>query len=147
MPSSYAALYYHLIWSTKERQPIILPEWEERLYAYIGGILRTEKNKLLLAGGTADHIHLLCSLGREQSIRDVVRTIKTNSSKWIRDSLLANFRWQDGYGAFSVSHTALPSAERYIRNQKAHHRKKTYEEEMREVFKMCAIEFDDRFFA
>src|ERR1035441_3721340 len=129
MPSSYAALYYHLVWSTKLRTQFIQPAWKDRLYAYMGGILREQGNKLIVAGGMDDHVHLLCSLGRENSIRDIVQTIKTNSSKWLRSELSPNFRWQDGYAAFTVSPSAIPSVERYIRNQEEHHRKRTFEEE------------------
>jgi putative transposase len=146
MPSSYAALYYHFIWSTKHRAPLIEAEWEDRLYGYIGGILRGQGNVLLVAGGVEDHIHLLCSLGRESTIKDVVQIIKTNSSRWIRDNFNLAFHWQDGYAAFTVSHRLLPDVERYIRNQKEHHRKATFEEEMKEIFKLCGIEVDPRFF-
>jgi putative transposase len=146
MPSSYAALYYHLVWSTKHRAPLIQPEWRDRLYAYMGGILRERGNKLLIAGGVEDHVHLLCSLGREDSVRDTVQTIKTNSSKWLRSELSHNFHWQDGYGAFTVSPSALAAVERYIRNQAEHHRAHTFEEEIRAISKACGIECDPRFF-
>ena len=146
MPSSYAALYYHLVWSTKHRAPLIQPEWKDRLYAYMGGILRESECKLLVAGGMEDHVHLLCSLGREDSIRDTVQAIKTNSSKWLRSELSPNFHWQDGYGAFTVSPSALVPVEHYIRNQEEHHRKLSFEEEMLAIFKACGIECDMRFF-
>jgi putative transposase len=146
MPSSYAALYYHLIWSTKLRKPLIQSEWKDRLYGYLGGILREQGNILLVAGGVDDHIHLLCSLQRDSTIMDVVRTFKTNSSRWIRESSSPDFRWQDGYAAFTVSHQALAAVEQYIRNQKEHHKKKSFEEEMREIFRLCGITFDPRFF-
>jgi putative transposase len=148
VPSSYSALYYHLIWSTKHRHPLIASEWQERLYAYTGGVVRNLPGcKLLVAGGIEDHVHLLCSLSRDSNVQDVVRTIKTNTSKWIREALLPGFHWQDGYAAFTVSYTALASVEHYIRNQREHHRVKTFEEEMREIFKLCGIEVDERFFA
>ncbi|HEY3875805.1 MAG TPA: IS200/IS605 family transposase [Candidatus Kapabacteria bacterium] len=146
MPSSYAALYYHLVWSTKYREPLIQPEWKDRLYAYIGGILRERECKLLVAGGIEDHVHLLCSLGREDSIRDTVQAMKTNSSKWLRTELRPHFHWQDGYGAFSVSPSAIAPVDGYIRNQEEHHRKLTFEEEMLAIFKACGIECDPRFF-
>ena len=146
MPSSYASLYYHFIWSTKNRQPLIQSEWKDELYGYIGGIVRNEGNKLLAAGGIDDHIHLLCSLGRDSTIKDVARTIKTNSSKWLRDGHSPLFHWQDGYAAFSVSYSALSSVDRYIQNQEEHHKELTFEEEMRAIFKKCGMEFDERFF-
>jgi len=146
MPSSYAALYYHPIWSTRQRSPLIRPEWSDDLYAYIGGIFRNQGNRLLVAGGVADHIHLLCSLQRDSVVMDVVQTIKTNSSKWLREGHSPSFRWQDGYAAFTVSHGALAAVERYIRNQAEHHKKLTFEEEMREIFQRCGIDIDERFF-
>ncbi len=146
MPSSYASLYFHIIWSTKGRSPLIQHEWKDRLYAYIGGILRSEGLKLIKAGGVEDHIHIVCSLNRDSVIKDVVRIIKTNSSKWIREEFSPNFHWQGGYAVFSVSYSALPDVERYLDGQVEHHKKVSFEEEMRAIFAKCGIEVDDRFF-
>lgn len=105
MPSSYTCLRYHLIWSTKHREPLIVGEMMPRLFEYIGGILRGHGGKLLAAGGMPDHIHLLADISKQQAIADAVRDMKANSSKWIHDTFpnQRGFAWQTGYAAFTVS--------------------------------------------
>ena len=102
MPQSLGALYFHLVYSTKHREPWIDPDLQSRLYEYIGGILRAEKSLLLDAGGMPDHVHLLVSLSRELSIAEAIRLIKANSSKWVHATFptMGQFAWQAGYGAF-----------------------------------------------
>ena len=109
MPQSLASLNFHLVFSTKNRQPLIGGEIRSRLYEYLGGILRAEKSVLLAAGGMPDHVHLLVSLSRELSIADTLRIVKANSSKWIHGMFpdRHQFTWQSGYGAFSVSHSNI----------------------------------------
>src|SRR5881409_3671628 len=98
MPQSFGSLHFHLVFSTKNRQPLIDAELQARLYEYIGGILRAEKSVLLAAGGMPDHVHLLVSLSRELSISETLRLIKANSSKWIHETFasLPTFAWQAG---------------------------------------------------
>src|SRR6202142_1130439 len=105
MPQSLASLNLHLVFSTKNRQPLIDADLQSRLYEYIGGILRAEKSVLLAAGGMPGHAHLLMALSRELSIAETVRLVKANSSKWIHGTFSGRrqFAWQAGYGAFSVS--------------------------------------------
>ena len=119
MPQSFASLTYHIIFSTKARFPALTGEMVPRLYDYIGGILKPHDGVLLAAGGMPDHVHLLTSLGRETSVAVAVRLIKTNSSKWIHDTFpeQRSFAWQTGYGAFTVSHSNLPSVKSYIAGQ------------------------------
>src|SRR5438105_6697892 len=109
MPQSLASLNFHLVFSTKNRQPLIDADLQSRLYEYLGGILRAEKSVLLAAGGMPDHVHLLVSLSRELSIADTLRIVKANSSKWIHGMFpdRHQFTWQSGYGAFSVSHSNI----------------------------------------
>src|SRR5215831_19451174 len=109
MPQSFACLHYHLIFSTKNRIPSITAELQPRLYEYIGGILRAEQGRLISAGGMPDHVHLLLSLSREMAIAEAVRLIKSNSSKWIHETIpdQSTFAWQTGYGAFTVSYSHL----------------------------------------
>jgi putative transposase len=147
MPQSLAALYCHLVWSTKQRENWIDAELEPRLYAYIGGILRERKGALVAAGGMPDHVHLLVSLGREWAVSDLVRDIKANSSGWIHSTLpgLTQFAWQTGYGAFSVSASQLSSLKEYIANQKAHHAERPYQEEFRLLLSRHGIEYDERY--
>src|SRR5262245_52414830 len=133
MPQSLAALYCHIVFSTKNREPWIEAALEQELYSYIGGLLRPLKCLLLAAGGTPDHVHLLVSLGRECSVSDIVRDIKANSSRWVHETFppLSQFWWQQGYGAFSVGTPQLPTIKGYIAKQKEHHASQSFQEEYR----------------
>ena len=146
MPASYASVYVHLVWSTRYREPLISPVWSSDLYAFIGGILRQRRMKLLAVGGVEDHIHLLCSLDRGIAISDLARAIKANSSHWVRENQVPRFHWQDGYGCFSVSYSNLASVEHYITHQREHHHAQSYEAEMRRFFTACSMEVEDGFF-
>ena len=129
MPQSYAALYHHCIFSTKDRQLIIQPEIQPRLFEYIGGLCRARQCSLLSAGGMPDHVHLLVSLSREISVAAFMRDIKSNSSRWINDlDPDLRFEWQAGYGAFTASHSNLDAIQKYIADQAEHHRKKTFKD-------------------
>jgi len=145
MPQSFAQLNVNVIFSTKGRAPLIDPEWEQRLYDVIGGVLKTVKCNLLAAGGVEDHVHLLISLARDISVSDAARNVKTDSSKWIHQTFpgLADFHWQTGYSAFSVSQARLGAAKRYIANQKEHHRRQSYQDEVRKLLRMHGIEPDE----
>ena len=147
MPQSFGALYFHLIFSTKNRLPHITPEIQPRLYEYIGGILSHRKSVQLAAGGISDHIHLLVSLSRDASISDTLRDIKSLSSSWIHDTFPRShdFAWQSGYAAFSVSHSNLDAVRTYLANQSEHHRGKTFQEEYLEFLKRHDIEYDERY--
>ena len=145
--STFTNLLFHIIYSTKYRKPTIHTEWQDDLYGYIGGIVRDQKGKLLKIGGVEDHVHLLAKLGPTNAISDVLRKIKSNSSKWIneRSDVSRKFEWQSGYAAFSVSESQLPAVSEYIANQAEHHRKKTFEEELLAILKKHNIEFDMRY--
>jgi putative transposase len=145
MPQSLGALYFHLVFSTKHREPWIGPDLQSRLYEYLGGILRAQKSVLLAAGGMPDHVHLLVSLSRELSIAETIRLIKANSSKWVHETFPAQgrFAWQAGYGAFSVSCTNL--ADGYIASQAEHHRARTFQEEFRAFLRRHGLEWDERY--
>ena len=145
MPQSFAALYCHIIFSTKHREPLISRELQPRLFAYIGGGLRDEGNTLLAAGGMPDHVHLLASLSRQTSVAEVVRLVKANSSGWVHQTFseLRGFSWQNGYGAFSVSASTLPAVKRYLAGQEEHHRRRTFQEEFVEFLKRHEVEYDE----
>ena len=130
MPQSFGALHFHLVFSTKNREPMIDADLQPRHYEYMGGILRAEKSVLLAAGGMSDHVHLLVSLSRELSIAETVRLVKANSSKWIHQTFpeRAAFAWQAGYGAFSVSLSNLPDVKTYLARQAEHHRVCSFQE-------------------
>ena len=109
MPQSFGSIQMHLIFSTKSREPSIVPTIADRLYDYLGGTLRGNKCSSIAIGGIAGHVHLLVSMSRELSASQLVRVLKSNSSRWIRDTFptMGSFAWQSGYGAFSVSYSQV----------------------------------------
>jgi putative transposase len=111
------------------------------LYAYFGGIARGEGLTLVIAGGTANHVHLLLALPATCALSHAIQKLKGSSSKWMG----LNFAWQEGYGAFSVSHSQLDTVKRYIQNQEEHHRKRSFEDEFRALLQSCGIPFDERY--
>ncbi|MDZ4659513.1 MAG: IS200/IS605 family transposase [Bythopirellula sp.] len=146
MPQSFGSLHCHIVFSTKHRQPLITPEIQQRLYEYIGGILRNHSSSLIAAGGMPDHIHLLASMGRTVAVADLVRVVKSNSSGWVHGELaLPDFHWQDGYGAFSVSYSNIETIKTYLANQAEHHRRRTFQEEFLELLKRHELQWDERY--
>ena len=147
MPSTYTNLLYHLVFSTKNRIPLITHGLQEELYKYIGGIIRNEGGVLLEIGGTNDHVHLLTKFKPAISVSEILNRIKANSSKWANRHKMPmrNFRWQEGYAAFSVSESRVPTVAEYIRNQEEHHRKQTFQEEFVALLKRHGIDHDPRY--
>jgi REP element-mobilizing transposase RayT len=147
MPQSYACLHYHFIFSTKEREALITPELGQRLFEYIGGTLRPNKSVLLAAGGMPDHVHLLVGLSKELSVSEIMRIVKSESSKWIHETFrgFESFAWQSGYGAFTVSHSNLNGVEQYIAHQPEHRRVKSFKDEFVEFLARHEIQFDERY--
>jgi len=147
MPQSFAAMYAHLVWSTKNRTPSMRPAWASRLHEYIGGIVAGRGGVLLVAGGMPDHIHLLVSLGREWSLADLLRDVKAGSSKSVHDEFPedAGFSWQNGYAAFSVSASNLDAVKRYIREQRKHHETMSFQGELRKLLRKHGLTWDERY--
>ena len=146
MSSTHLSLYYHLVFSTKGRCCWITGSLEERLHCYLGGILRGLSGTPEGIGGTGDHVYLLASLKATHCLSDVMRVIKSCSSEWIHKSTgHSMFGWQDGYGAFTVGRLEVETIKRYIRGQKEHHRKKTFQEEYLELLKQSCIDFDEKY--
>src|SRR5436305_1643338 len=145
MPQSYASLNYHLVFSTKKRQPFLTKEISTRLFDYIGGILRTHKGVVLAAGGRPDHVHLLASLGKETPVAEALRIVKANSSSWMHATFhdQQNFAWQTGYAAFSVSYSNLESVRDYLACQEEHHRVKSFQEEFLEFLTRHNLTYDE----
>jgi putative transposase len=137
----------HLIFSTKNREPVLIPEIRTELQSYLAGVLREEGCPTLQVGGVADHVHLLFGLSRTRTVAQVVEQVKTSSSKWIkpRSAAFAEFHWQAGYGAFSVSQSNAGAVAQYIRSQEEHHRKVTFQEEYRRFLKRYQVEYDERY--
>ena len=145
MSGTYTKLLYHVVFSTKNRLPLITLDREPRLHKYLGGIVRNLGGSLLEVNGMNDHVHLLLKLKPTIAISDVVRDIKANSSKWMNESVtsLRKFGWQDGYSAFSVSQSQIERVIAYIASQKDHHRRRDYKSEVLTLLRKHDIEFDE----
>ncbi|MGC9454243.1 MAG: IS200/IS605 family transposase [Phycisphaerae bacterium] len=144
---SYTNLIYHVVFSTKQRRPILTADVRERVFEYLGGIIRKLDAKLLRAGGADDHVHLALSGPATLAVAELVRKIKANTSRWVHLKLPEqhDFAWQDGYAAFSVSLSALDRVLDYIANQQEHHRRMTFEEELKALLDKHGIEYDERY--
>ena len=147
MPDSYTNLLYHIVFSTKERRPLITPEYEVRLYDYIGGTIRKVGGISLELNGTSDHIHLLAKLRPDCALSGVLRDLKANATGWMHDVFpsLRNFSWQGGYGAFTVSQSNIAAVRRYIARQKEHHRNISFRDEFIQFLRENEIAYDERF--
>lgn len=135
------------MFSTKNRKPLIADEWEEEMYAYIGGIIRGEGGIQLEIGGVSDHVHILAKFKPAISVATMMSKIKANSSKWINEVKVTprTFAWQTGYSAFTVSESQAPPISHYIRNQKEHHRRQSFEEELVALLERHGVKYDPRY--
>ena len=145
MPQSYAGLNYHLVYRTKYNRILIPSEIVSDLYAYKGGIIRSDKGVLLAAGGMPDHVHLLLSIHREISISDAVQHIKSRSSAWVHEKGYGEFKWQSGFSIFSVSASVVPKTRLYIANQEEHHKTTTFVQELIGLYNHYGIPYDPRY--
>ena len=147
MAHTYTQLLAHIVFSTKYRYPFIDAELQQRLFPYMGGIIRELDGKPILINGPADHVHILARLPARTAISDVLRTIKSNSSLWVHEEFhsRSKFGWQTGYGAFNVSPRDLDTVRNYIANQEEHHRKLTFQEEFLKFLKEYEIEYDEKY--
>jgi REP element-mobilizing transposase RayT len=146
MSSTYSSLHYHIVFSTKHRRPSIVETWRERLHAYLGGIVRSLDAFPDGVGGVEDHVHLLVGLSPNHRLSDFLRDIKKRSSVWVHDEIGdAEFYWQEGYAAFTVSPTAREDVRRYVANQVDHHRRSTFLEELVELLQRAGVEYDPRY--
>jgi REP element-mobilizing transposase RayT len=147
MANSYTNILIHYIFSTKNREKIITGKLQERLYPYMGGIARENNMKALAIGGFEDHVHLLVSLPPTLPIAKAIQLIKGGSSKWVHNTFptLKKFKWQEGYGAFSVSVSQVENTIAYILGQNEHHRKKTFQEEYIAFLRKYDVEYDERY--
>ena len=141
---SFVSCLMHIVFSTKDRRPFITAELQERLWSYLGGIARENKMRAIKVGGVADHVHILVSLPSTLSVAKAVQLIKGNSSKWIHETFpeLRGFGWQEGYGAFSVGVSGQDATITYIENQAEHHRRKTFDEELKTILERHSIEYE-----
>ena len=148
MPQSLSAVYVHLVFSTKGRQPFLQDKaLRERLHAQIGEISKRLGCPPILTGGVEDHVHVLARFGRTISQAEWVKEIKRVSSLWLKeqDPKLRDFEWQGGYATFSVSKSNLKDVERYIASQEEHHRRMSFQEELRAILRKHEVEWDERY--
>ena len=147
MPQSLVTNLLHLVYSTKHRMPRISADVKDGLYAYQAGIFKQWDSSTLIIGGVEDHVHTLFSLSKNHALKKIIEEVKKGSSKWIKtqDPKLADFYWQNGYAAFSVSQSNVAEVKRYIENQAEHHRKMTFQDELRALFGKHGIVFDERY--
>jgi REP element-mobilizing transposase RayT len=144
---SYTNFHTHIVFATKDRRAMLIDKIMERLVPYLGGIIRKLNGTMLAANGPENHLHILATLPPTIAPSDFIRDIKANSSKWIHNTFpeMASFRWQDGYSAFSVSHSITPRVIQYIHKQQEHHKVKSFDEELVVLLKLHEIKFDDRY--
>ena len=147
MPQSLAHVLVHLIFSTKDREPFIVPSIRPRLHAYLATVARDAGCECYRVGGVSDHVHLALALSRTLTIADLVENLKTSSSKWIKTESpqMRAFAWQRGYGAFSVGPADREKVCEYIDNQEEHHRHRTFQEEYRAFLTKYGVGFDERY--
>ena len=145
--STYTQICYHVVFSTKGREPVLKAPRREELFRYIGGILKNRQSHLLRINGVEDHLHILTSLHPTVSLADLVKDIKTGSAHWNKEkSVFPMFsHWQDGYAAFTHSPREIDGLIEYIKGQEEHHRRTTFGEEYRKLLVEAGIEFDERY--
>ena len=147
MPGTFSQIYIQIVFAVKNRQSFINPSFEEELYKYISGIITAKEQKSLAVNGMSDHVHLLVGLKPSMRISDLVRDVKNNSTNFINERgwMETHFSWQEGYGAFSYSQSQFGNVIDYIKNQKEHHRKRTFKEEYLSFLKMFNVSFEEKY--
>ena len=146
MPSTHLSLHYHIVFSTKDRAPIIETTWRARLHEYLGGTVKGFDGFPQGVGGTADHVHLLISLKSTHCLADFMRELKKASSMWVHQEIdIPQFSWQTGYGAFTVSPSSREGVRNYISNQEEHHRQYTYRDELVQFLNKANVEYDPKY--
>ncbi len=147
MGSTLTNLLYHVIFSTKDRKPTIIPEIRDELHRYLGGIVKGEGGVLLQIGGMPDQIHMVIKLKPVYTLSEIMQKVKGSSSKWINEQnqLTDRFSWQEGYGAFTVSESQIPAVIQYVREQENHHRTLSFKDEFVLILKRHGVKYDERY--
>ena len=146
MASTYLSLHYHLIFSTKNREAVIVDKWRGQLHEYLGGTVRGLGGVPEIVGGVADHVHLLVGLKSTHCLADFMRDLKRSSTGWIQSELSARtFAWQEGYAAFTVSATGCDRVREYILTQEEHHRTTSFRDELVKLLQWANVEYDPRY--
>jgi putative transposase len=149
VPQSLAKIYIHLVFSVKNREPLLVDSIRQSAHNYMAVVLQNFNCPAVLINSVEDHVHILLELSRTATVAAVVEEVKTTSSKWLKHQEasidLQNFSWQSGYGAFSVSESMVQNVRDYIANQQEHHRHKTFQEEYRMFLEKHKIQYDERY--
>ncbi len=147
MGSTYTQIFYHIVFTTKERRPVLAKERREALFRYVWGIIKNKQSHLYRIGGVEDHIHILTSLHPTVALAAFVKAIKVGSNEWIKENrVFPDFtHWQDGYSAFTQSQHEKDRLIEYIKGQEEHHKKESFRDELRRLLKEAGIEFDEKY--
>ena len=147
MADTFSQIYIQIVFAVKKRESLIHQSWEDELYKYISGIISNKEQKVIAINGMPDHIHILIGMKPSCCLSDLVREIKKSSNEFIKERKFSkyHFQWQEGFGAFSYSHSALDNVISYIQNQKAHHKKQTFKEEYKEFLIKFQVEYKDEY--
>lgn len=147
MAGTFSQVYIQIVFAVKGRENLISKAWKDDLYKYIAGIIKGKEQKPIIVNGMSDHIHAFVGLKPSMPISDLVRDVKNNSSKFINENKLVKgkFSWQEGYGAFSYSHSQIESVYNYILNQEEHHKNKTFKDEYLDLLKKFEIEYNEKY--
>ena len=147
MSQSLSKIYIHAVFHTKYNAKLILPEDDAKLYAYMGSIIKDNDSIPIIINGVENHVHLLFIMSKNIALAKIMEEIKKHSSRWIKtlSPHYANFKWQGGYGGFSVSSSVVERTKEYIKNQKTHHQKKDYKDEYVTFLKEYGIDYNDEY--
>jgi putative transposase len=148
MSQSLAQIYLHIVFSTKQRRPFLQNEsLRAETHRYLAGVCRNLDSPAIIIGGVEDHLHILCRLSRTHAVSKLIRELKRESSRWIKSkgTEVKEFQWQEGYGAFSVSPSHVEPLKRYIANQSKHHRRESFQEELRRILEKYGVDYDERY--
>ena len=147
MAQSLCKIYLHIIFHVKTTSPQIADEHLDRMHKYIGQLVNTTGCQVIRVGGIGNHVHILCMLSRNENVAHLVEEVKRNSSRWIKtiDARYEKFTWQGGYAVFSVSQSVIDKTIEYVRNQREHHKKKSFRDEYFAFLKSYNIDYDERY--
>ncbi len=147
MAGTFSQVYIQLVFAVKFRENLLRKQWREEVFKYMAGIIRTKEQKPIIINGVGDHVHLFIGLKPSMRISDIARDVKNNTSKFISDNnyVRGRFSWQEGYGAFSYSHSHIDAVYNYINNQEEHHRKRTFKEEYHSLLDKFNIPYKDEY--
>ena len=147
MANTFSQIYIQIVFAVKHRNALIDPTWEDQLYKYITGIVQNKEQKMITINGMPDHIHIFIGMKPTCYLSNLVQEIKKSSNTFIKDNDLSSkpFNWQEGFGAFSYSHSQIDSVYKYVMNQKEHHKKQTFKEEYIDFLKKFEVEYDDKY--